>query len=100
MYASCGPLQMARPVPGNYPTARVPSHAEDAEGRLADRGVEGGGDAEAEDGAGIERVDDAVVPEAGGAVVGLAFGLVLGECGSLELSLGGHVQVAALAGER
>ena len=52
-------------------------HPEDAEGRLGNRRVQRGRDAEREHAARVERVDDAVVPQARGRVVRVALLLVL-----------------------
>src|SRR5512143_1215246 len=47
------------------------SHPEDAEARLGDRGVQGGGEGEPEHPARLGRVHDPVVPQPGGRVVGV-----------------------------
>src|SRR3546814_1087428 len=53
------------------------SHPEQAEARVrGDRGIEAGGNGEAEHVAGLDRVDDPVVPQPGGGVVRIAFVLV------------------------
>src|SRR5262245_11598286 len=61
--------------------------AQDAEARLRDRRVKGGGDAQAQHSACLRRIDDAVIPQAGGAVIGVALFLILGEDRCLELLL-------------
>src|SRR5712692_7042072 len=60
------------------------SHAEYAEPRLRDGGVEGGGEAEGEHRAGVAGRDHAVVPQPRARVVGAALLLVLGEGRRLE----------------
>src|SRR5712691_1384172 len=59
-------------------------HAEYAEPRLRDGGVERSGDPEGQDGARVTGRDHAVVPQPRARVVRAAFLLVLGECRRLE----------------
>src|SRR3954471_9923327 len=63
------------------------SHPEDAEGRVAQRGVRGDRQRQAQDRAGVGGVDHAVVPDPGGGVVRVALGLVLRPDPLLELLL-------------
>src|SRR5277367_2349121 len=54
-----------------------PSHAEHAEARWFDRGVQGSGQREAQHAPLVDRIDDAVVPKSRGGVVGIALAFVL-----------------------
>src|SRR5580698_11307698 len=54
-----------------------PSHAEHAEARWFDRGVQGGGQRKPQYAPRVDRIDDAVVPKSRGGVVGIALPFVL-----------------------